>query len=283
MADLQAVLIFAIYISIHARPVLSLESIEATLMQLPVPIHPNPPDPHWTARILLGGFTPVADHDWPGRRVATIYLQGCPWRCVYCHNPQLQTRGAAPMLSWAHIVARLQASRAEIGGVVFSGGEPTADRALPEAVAAVKALGFAVGLHTSGAYPARLAAVLPLVDWVGFDLKTDYEGYEALTGTPGSAARATQSARQVVASGVAHEFRLTWHPALISEASARLAAHFAAHLGAQRFVLQLFREEGVAEAGLAQAGEPSPTLLAELGALFADFELRVEICGLAAR
>lgn len=237
-------------------------------------------EPPWTERILLGSFTPASDHDWPGRRVATIYLLGCPWRCAYCHNPQLQKRGTAPMLSWARIATKLAASRDEIQGVVFSGGEPTTDRTLPEAIAAVKALGLPVGLHTSGAYPERLEAILPLLDWVGFDLKTDYEGYEQLTGTPGSAARATQSAKLLVASGVPHEFRLTWHHELISEESALLAAHFAQHLGAQNFVIQLFREEGT-DNPLPVSAQPGPALLAELRKLFPGFRLRQENCGLA--
>lgn len=243
--------------------------------------HQHPDEAPWTERILLGSFTPASDHDWPGRHVATVYLLGCPWRCAYCHNPQLQRRSTAPALSWSRIASRLEASREAIGGVVFSGGEPTADRTLAEAIAAVKAMGLPVGLHTSGAYPERLEKALPLLDWVGFDLKSDYAGYDALTATPGSAARATQSARLIVASGVAHEFRLTWHHELMTEESALLAAHFAQHLGAQRFVLQAYRADGVANPALAPISEPPAALVAQIRALFTDFEVRSEICGLA--
>ena len=37
------------------------------------------------------------------------------------------------------------------------------------------------------AIPDRLAAVLPLVDWIGFDVKAPFERYDSLTGVPGSA------------------------------------------------------------------------------------------------
>ena len=50
---------------------------------------------------------------------------------------------------------------------VVSGGEPTAQRALPDAVRQVRELGYKVGLHSAGCYPGRLARVLGLVDWVG--------------------------------------------------------------------------------------------------------------------
>jgi len=242
--------------------------------------HPTP-EITWTSRILLSGFEPSSTVNWPGRVAATIYLRGCPWRCAYCHNPHLQKRGCAPSLSWQRVTAQLEAQRAQLQGVVFSGGEPTAESTLPEAIASVRAMGLPVGLQTSGAYPERLAAVLPLLDWVGLDLKTDYAGYDQLTGAPGSAARVTQSARAIVASGVAHEFRLTWHHEVLSEEAALLAAHFARHLGAQRFVLQLFRQEGVENTELAPDSMPSPALVEQIRALFADFELRSEICGLA--
>lgn len=239
-------------------------------------------EPPWQERILIASFDPAARHDWPGRRTATIYLLGCPWRCVYCHNPKLQKRGALPALSWNSIALQLESLRPGIDGVVFSGGEPTADRCLPEAITAVRAMGFPVGLHCSGAYPERLEKILPVLDWIGFDLKADYEGYAALTGAPGSAARATRSAQLIVASGVDHEFRLTWHHEALSAASASLATRFAQHLGAKRFVLQVFRDEGVANDQLALHSEPPAELVETCVALFGEhFELRRDNCGLA--
>lgn len=235
----------------------------------------------WSGRILLGGFEAFSTVDWPGKLVATIFLRGCPWRCPYCHNPHLQKRGRDAGLDWDTIAEQLGARRGWLDGVVFSGGEPTADSTLPEAISAIKGMGFAVGLHTGGAYPERLARILPQLDWVGFDLKTAYEDYDELTGAPGSAARATQSARQIVASGVSHEFRLTWHHEVVSHEAARLAIHFARNLGAQRFVLQQYRTEGVApEQTLAPASRIPQELVEEAARLFADFEVRGEICGL---
>lgn len=236
----------------------------------------------WQTRLLTAGFTPSSKVDWPGRCAATVFLRGCPWRCAYCHNPQLQSRkGAGPSPTWAEIVAALEAGRGQLEGVVFSGGEPTADTCLAEAIRAVRAMGFEVGLHTGGAYPERLEAVLPLLDWVGFDLKTDYESYPALTGAPGSGARATRSAHLIVDSGVAHECRLTWHPQLISEDSALLAAHFAHQLGLRHFVLQEYRNEGVCNPDLAPQAAAPARLIARVREVFPQLVVRGEICGLA--
>ncbi|WP_018610533.1 anaerobic ribonucleoside-triphosphate reductase activating protein [Uliginosibacterium gangwonense] len=235
----------------------------------------------WQTRIRLGGFESFSRIDWPGRRAATIFLRGCPWRCAYCHNPQLQKRTLDTGIQWDHIAAHLEAGRNELDGVVFSGGEATAERCLPEAIAAIRTLGLGVGLHTNGAYPDRLQTLLPLLDWVGFDLKTDYDHYDALSGAPGSAARVTASAKLLLASGIDHEFRLTWHHEVITEESAQLAASFAQHLGVKRFVLQRYRSEGVGASPLAESSEPPTRLIEHMAALFADFEVRGEICALA--
>ena len=102
-----------------------------------------------------------------------------------------------------------------LDGLVFSGGEPTRQRALVAAAAEVRDAGFGVGLHTSGAYPNRLPALLPLVDWVGFDVKAPVRLYRAITrvGGPTTSADATfASLRLVLDSGVDVQVRTTVDP-----------------------------------------------------------------------
>ncbi|MEJ2133572.1 MAG: anaerobic ribonucleoside-triphosphate reductase activating protein [Gammaproteobacteria bacterium] len=125
-----------------------------------------------------------------------------------------------------------------IDGVVFSGGEPTVHRALPDAMQIVREMGFDVALHTAGAYPARLKRLLPLVDWVGMDIKAPPDRYDTITRTPSSGRRAWESARLLLESGVDHEFRTTVHPSLTSRDDVRAIATALADLGARRYVLQ---------------------------------------------
>src|SRR2546425_1022480 len=78
----------------------------------------------------VGGVTPFSATDYPGKLAAVIFIQGCPWRCGYCHNPHLQLRTGASLLRWPQVIDLLQRRVGLIDAVVFSGGEPTTDPAL---------------------------------------------------------------------------------------------------------------------------------------------------------
>lgn len=131
------------------------------------------------ARYLkVAGITPFTSIDFPGKLAAVAFLQGCPWQCIYCQNPWMQSRAFAPDLehsSWEELEKLLSRRKGLLDGVVFSGGEPLTDPALKSAIEEVKSLGMAVGLHTSGSYPRHLKEVIGLVDWVGLDVKAPPE------------------------------------------------------------------------------------------------------------
>jgi len=219
---------------------------------------------------------PFTTTDYPGRLAAVLFLQGCPWRCGYCHNPHLRaSRGEHPH-DWTRTLHWLERRRGLLDAIVFSGGEPTAQPALASAMRTVRGMGFAVGLHSGGAYPRRLAAVLQEVDWIGFDFKAPFAAYPALTGKEGSGAAAVASLDAVLASGVRHEIRTTVHPALTTSADLVAMADALASRGVTDWVLQPFRATGCANESLvAAAGEAlDPALLAQLGRRVPGISLR---------
>ncbi len=172
----------------------------------------------------IGGFVPFTSIDYPGELAAVVFCQGCPWRCGYCHNPHLLSARGSELLDWNALLEVLERRRGLLDAVVFSGGEPTLQSALPEAVRRVKRLGFKVGLHTAGCYPRRLARLLPLLDWVGLDIKDLPGHYPALTGVPGSGERAWRSLELLRQSGLPFEVRTTLGCHLPQERLARLVA-----------------------------------------------------------
>jgi anaerobic ribonucleoside-triphosphate reductase activating protein len=234
--------------------------------------------------LRVGGLVPFTAGDYPGHLAAVVFVQGCPWRCSYCHNPHLQpARGeaelaAAGVPAWRDMRPWLRRRAGLIDAVVFSGGEPTAEPALPQAMAEVRALGLRVGLHTAGTFPQRLQALLPRADWVGLDIKAplaDAATYERITGAAGAAAPVRRSLAAVLASGVAFECRTTAHPALLDDvALIALAAELAA-AGVANWALQICRSVGTS-AALAPVGAdyPGPETLSRLQSMFATFTLR---------
>ena len=156
--------------------------------------------------LRVGGLTPLSASDYPERLAAVVFCQGCAWRCTYCHNPHLLAFRANDCLPWEEILLFLEKRRGLLDAVVFSGGEPTLQPALKEAMQDVKRLGFLVGLHTAGIAPRMLQRVLPLVDWVAMDLKSDWARHAEVTRVAGSGERAKRSMDLIRASGVAHRF-----------------------------------------------------------------------------
>lgn len=215
------------------------------------------------ARLRIGGLTPLTTIDFPGKLAAVVFCQGCPWRCGYCHNPGLLDATQPGALDWGDVLALLRQRHGLLDGVVFSGGEPLAQSGLPDALAQVRALGYATALHTGGMYPERLAAALPLLDWVGLDVKAPWARMPAITGTPGSGARVRASLALLLASGVAHECRTTWHPGLYPVEELQALGEELQHLGLRHWVLQPCedaRAPGSAHAARQALAQPLPGL-----------------------
>jgi pyruvate formate lyase activating enzyme len=190
--------------------------------------------------LVVGGLVPFSSLDYPGHLAAVVFCQGCPWRCAYCHNPHLQALTARAGKPWPEVMAWLDSRRGLLDAVVFSGGEPLRQRGLSEAMRQVRALGFGIGLHTAGIHSARLAEVLPFVDWVGFDVKAPFDRYRHVTGARNGNA-AWRSLVLLLTSGVPYEIRCTADESLLSPPDARRMAGHLAELGVRHLVLQVAR------------------------------------------
>jgi len=69
------------------------------------------------------------------------------------------------------------------------------------------------GLHTAGCNPRRFAKVLPLLDWVGLDIKAPVARYCEITGVQDASA-AYDCLAQLIAAGLPYEVRTTVEPHL---------------------------------------------------------------------
>jgi pyruvate formate lyase activating enzyme len=200
--------------------------------------------------VPVAALTPLTTIDYPDALSAVLFLQGCPWRCPYCHNPELRPmRGAAPGLPWTYVREFLGARRGLLDAIVFSGGEPTIHPGLAEAMREVRRFGYAVGLHTNGAYPAVVRDLLDerLLDWVGLDLKAPRWLYAPATGVETTAMNTFETLRLLLRSGAPLDARTTvYRPLLDDEEVLRLAGELRP-TGLTRLRLQPWRPERQAQ------------------------------------
>ena len=131
--------------------------------------------------------------DGPGVRFV-IFLQGCPMRCKYCHNPDTWKMNAGSLRSAQSLIAEYERNSAfyKKGGITVTGGEALMQiDFLLELFALAKKKGIHTCLDTSGvtyrpgasAYNEKLDALMALTDLVMLDIKhIDPEGHKDLTG-----------------------------------------------------------------------------------------------------
>ena len=199
----------------------------------------------------IAGLVPFSTLDYPGLLAAVVFLRGCPWRCRYCHNPHLQPARAEPGdWPWSRLLEFLERRRGLLDAVVFSGGEPLAEPALGDMAQAVRALGYRVGLHTGGAWPVRLAALAPLFDWIGLDIKALPDDYARVTAVAGSGAAAWASLDVLLAAGGDFECRTTVHSRLHDDAALAELQRRLRERGVRRHAIQRFRAAGCVDAEL---------------------------------
>lgn len=150
--------------------------------------------------------------DYPGRVACTVFLDGCSFRCPYCHNAELLEGDAQPVLSTDDLLAFLKKRQGILEGVCITGGEPTLHPELPGLLRSIRELGYGVKLDTNGYRPEVLGALLEekLVDYVAMDLKNGPAAYARTVGLRDVRLdRIAGSIRLLLESGVDFELRTT--------------------------------------------------------------------------
>ena len=123
--------------------------------------------------------------DGPGVR-AVVFADGCPLRCVYCHNPDTWERRAEDVTDHKELAERILRLYPYIkdGGVTFSGGEPCVQAEFfTELAKVLKSRGLHIALDTCGEiFTPAVEELLDVVDLVLLDVKmTTEEDYRRYT------------------------------------------------------------------------------------------------------
>lgn len=228
-------------------------------------------------RLKVGGLVPFTATDYPGKLAAVIFVQGCPWRCGYCHNPHLQERTSNSPIPWSDIMDFLHKRLGLIDAVVFSGGEPSMDPGLFDAICEVRALGYAIGLHTGGTHPRRIEQIIEHIDWLGMDIKANFTNYERITKIKNSGQPAQETLKIILNKHTNFECRTTIHPDLINQDELLQLAQNLAQQGVKNYAVQVFRSQGCDDANLNATSIhnwPHPSVVKQISNLFENFSLR---------
>lgn len=133
--------------------------------------------------------------DGPGVRFV-VFVQGCPMRCAYCHNPDTWEMNAGTLMEPAYIIEQFErnASFYKDGGLTVTGGEPLMQLDfMLELFTLAKAKGIHTCIDTSGiaynpdntAQIEKLDRLMALTDLVMLDIKhIDPEKHKELTAQP---------------------------------------------------------------------------------------------------
>jgi pyruvate formate lyase activating enzyme len=233
------------------------------------------------------GWSKTTLLDYPGRIASTLFLQGCNFRCPYCHNPELvlhgEVDGQAPV-DLDEVITYLATYSRMLEGVCLTGGEPLLQKGLPELCRQIRELGLQIKLDSNGSLPERLGPLLDasLLDYVAVDIKGPPDKIHAIARTAmpeTDLVAATEATVELLrASAVPYELRTTVVPGLLDENDlARLGEWLG---GSHRYFLQQFRPGKCLDPLFSDLPAHPPDYLKEQAAVLSAFFAECSVRGL---
>ena len=171
---------------------------------------------------MIAGLQKMTLLDFPGRVACTVFLQGCNFRCPFCHNTDLLPPDGQELMTEDALISFLEKRTGLLDGVCITGGEPTLYQGLAELLRRIKGLGYAVKLDTNGFQPKVLKMLVEekLIDYVAVDAKNGPSRYGETVGVPGfKLDKIEESLRYLMEDHIPYELRTTVVEPLHDEAS----------------------------------------------------------------
>ena len=209
----------------------------------------------------IAGLQKMTLLDFPGRVACTIFLEGCNFRCPFCHNTPLLEGKTQPVLTEEELLAFLKKRQGVLDGVCVTGGEPTLQKELPEFLGKIKAMGYAVKLDTNGYRPEVLRCVVEqgLVDYVAMDIKNSPERYNMTAGVKVDLKKIEESILYLVSGKINYEFRTTVAAPLHDTQSIRDMGQWLRNTTGEKLVNALYLQAFVERDTVCFAGLSAPS------------------------
>lgn len=233
---------------------------------------------------MIAGLQKMTLLDYPGKVACTVFLQGCNFRCPFCHNSSLLGSTHESPISQEELLAFLRKRQGLLDGVCITGGEPSLYKKLPELLAQIKDLGFAVKLDTNGYRPDILKHLVrdSLVDYVAMDIKNCPDRYGETAGVSNlELSKIEDSMGFLMHGNLDYEFRTTvvqqFHTVREIRSIGQWFQKLSPHTKVKKYFLQPYTDrESVLYGGLCA---PERTQLQAFSAAIQPFVHSVEIRG----
>lgn len=141
-----------------------------------------------------------------------LFMQGCNFRCPFCHNRDLALSKVDTFIPFQDILDYLSSRKNIIDAVVISGGEPTLMPDLKEKITKIKNMGFLIKIDTNGTNFNVLKDLIDnkLIDYVAMDIKNDFTNYPLTAGVANiNFSNIKKSIEYLINGSIDYEFRTT--------------------------------------------------------------------------
>lgn len=222
--------------------------------------------------------TIISSVEFHGKISLVIFLEGCPLRCLYCHNSEILNPGENKSIK--EVYEKIDDAKDFIDAVNVSGGEPLAqNKDTIKILEYSRNLNLKTKIDTSGVYPEKLKEILDLnlVDYVAMDIKAPFPDYEKITGS--NIGKNVRKSMELVNQypKVHLECRTTYVPKLLTPEDIK---EIARNIKCDTYTIQQFRNRNVLDEKLKEIEDPNPNTLREIAEniklLLKDTEIKVK-------
>ncbi len=151
---------------------------------------------------------PISLLDYPDEIASVIFVEGCNLHCPYCFNWRL-LEPDTDYIGQSNLIESLEKHQLFIDAAVITGGEPTLQSDLSDALTQIKGLGLLTKVDTNGTNPDMIVRILSVVDYIAMDVKSDFSGYSICGADDEMFKDIQKSIKSIMESGKDYEFRCT--------------------------------------------------------------------------
>ncbi len=174
--------------------------------------------------------------DYPDNVCTTMFTGVCNFDCEFCYNRGLLKEKEMDFEN--EIMPKLLNRKDFINHVIISGGECTIHKDFEKIINKLYENGFKIGIHTNGYAPEILEKVINKIDYIGMDIKNDFENYDKITQKKVDISKIKQSVELIINSGIKYEFRTTVYPKYVNTENVLKIAQYLKGIGSKKYVIQ---------------------------------------------